>query len=230
MTAAHQLWTDDPRSNYEPLGRVIYIGPTLAPPPLLACALGDAEDNPPLQFRRSMPDPNDTRNEETLVPPTDREAPTGIEHEAPQRRDAVAPPAPIAPAAADSIFLTAVKDITDAARTIREERESRRAFEEAQLELQRQTLAAIERAERNGETNWRNMAGQLESWRRVSQDKDADHDKRLEALELQMAALKDELVALVSKATSEAAERIGLLERELQELKANVPRSPSTIA
>lgn len=127
------------------------------------------------------------------------------------------------------MFSAAVKDIAEAARVIREERNVRRAFEDAQLALSRQTIDAIERAERAGEANWKATQHQIETWRKVDDAKNAEQDDRIAVLEQRMSELKTELLALVTKATEDAATKIDALERQVQELRANAirPQTPA---
>jgi hypothetical protein len=180
-----------------------------------------------------MPNDDDDLREitPTLAPDTE---PTRSENQIPERRDAIAPQAPapsIAPQTADSMFLSVVKDITDAARIIREDAEARRAYEAAQLDLQRQVLAAVERAERNSDANWSSMHGQLESWRKVSQDKDADHDKRIQDLEAQVEKLEAKLLEVLQgellKLLEPIVKDVETIKSAIAELKAHATSPPA---
>jgi len=190
-------------------------------------ALSDLEDSPP-HFRSTMPD-NETLD--TMAPPTDREAPTQTENPKPHR-DAVNPPpaGSPSPATADSIFSDAVRQIVDAASVIRAEREARRQFEEAQLDMQRQTLAAIERADRNADANWRATQHQIDTWRKVDNAKNAEQDDRLAALEAKFVKLEADIVGLVQGALTEQLkpilEEFDEIKRAIEDLKNGTARTP----
>jgi hypothetical protein len=77
-------------------------------------ALSDPEEAPPF-FRSTMPDNDDSREAaETLAPPTDREAKTNPENEAPEPRQAMNPP-PVR----ESYFEEAAKEFAGAATELR---------------------------------------------------------------------------------------------------------------
>jgi hypothetical protein len=58
----------------------------------------------------------------------------------------------------------------------------------------------------------------------------AEGDKRFAAIERSIADLKDELLALVNRATADAAKRIDALESELAKARADAARPPETPA
>ncbi len=184
---------------------------------LCMSALDDREDDPPHHYLRAMPENDEHEVTDTLAPPTDRDATTQTENPKPHR-DAVNPPPAHSPspATADSIFSEAVRQIVEAASDIRAERESRRQFEENQIDLQRQTLAAIERADRNGDANWRATQHQIDTWRNVDNAKNAEQDDRIAALEARIATLEGTVLA-----------DLGALKRTVEELKANVAARPA---
>jgi len=177
-----------------------------------------------------MPDPNDSRNEETLVPPTDREAPTSLENPIPERRDAVAPPAPMPPATADSIFSEAVARIVKAAKIIEEERAERRREAERAQRNHDATIDAIVRADQNQSRNYellRDEIRHLKDSDRRQDERLIEGDKRFDQIEQSIADLKNELFDLVTRATEDAARRIAALESEIAELKTNGTARPS---
>lgn len=199
-------------------------------------ALSDLEDSPP-HFRSTMPDNEIT---ETLAPPTDREAPTNVENETPEPRVAIRPQ-PADPwdtsflRADDSVFSQAVKLVASAGRRMDEEREARRAVEEDErsakrqvLEQQDKILAAIERADRNGDTNWKATQHQIETWRKVDNAKNAEQDDRLSNLEAKVSKLEADILALVRGALTEQLKPIldefDAIKLAIEELKNGTAR------
>lgn len=218
------------------LGRV-WVGETLPSPELLAmCALSDPEDDFPT--RAEMPqDQDDRETTETLVPETDREAPTSPENEAPLPRDAIRPE-PADPwdtaflRADDSVFSQAVKMVANAGRRMDEERVERKASEDAEQRTQRQMLeqqdailAAIQRADDNSTRNYELLRDEIRHLKDSDLKQDErlkQGDKRFEKIEESIAALKEELLALVAREMKSAADKIEALEKLLAEAKANV--------
>lgn len=183
--------------------------------------------------------PNDNETIETLAPPTDRDAPTQTDNPKPHR-DAVNPPpaGSPSPATADSIFSEAVRQIVDAASVIRAERESRRAFEETQLGLTRQTLAAIDRADRNQTANYNLLRDEIRHLKDSDLKQDErlkEGDKRFELIEAKLTEIETRLVAKLEERMNEAikpiADELEAVRALLAELKTHGPRTseaPST--
>jgi hypothetical protein len=187
----------------------------------MTAALALPAPTPPPRLRLM----NDISTDETLAPPTDRDAPTQTDNPKPHR-DAVNPPPSLPSAAtADSVFSDAVRQIVEAAHDIRAERESRRQFEQQQLEHQERIIEAINRAERSGDANWKATQHQNETWRKVSEAKEAQQDDRIASVERAIEALKAEVLAALPQAMTAILapyiERIEALERELSHLKAH---------
>ena len=184
---------------------------------LCMSALNDREDDPSHHYLRAMPD-QDAKHTETLVPPTDREAPTNPEA-AP--RPAMNPPAGLSPYAQKpdwwegSFFQSVFNDVQDA----------RRAHDQV-LASQEQILAAIQSADRNSNRNYELIREEI----RHLKDSDIKQDQRLkegdqrfDQIERSIADLKTELIALVTREMKLAADKIEVLEQQLAEAKANVP-------
>lgn len=138
----------------------IWIGETCPTPELLAQALSHREDDNPAFFYRAMPnDLPEPEQTETLAPPTDREAPTSPGHDAPEPRQAMAPPAPTMPSAPPSLEATYFV-------------EAAKHFGAAALEMR---LGREQAARQHGES-----MGKLEDLGRRS---DTNHDLVINALE-----------------------------------------------
>lgn len=164
-------------------------------------ALSDPEDSFPTakRLRTAMPNDQDDPREitPTLAPDTE---PTRTENQKPEHRDALPPAAKapsLSPQTADRMFLDVVKKITDAAAMIREDFDARRAFEKAQMEMQQQTITAIDRAERASTGNWETVLHQIKTWRDTDNAKNQEQDDKIAALEKQVAEIEDELVSVV---------------------------------
>lgn len=240
MTAAHQIWTDDPRNyggggNYESPARVLYIGTTLPSPELLASVLGDPEDNfatTPPRLRTVMPnddDQEDPRAVPTLAPDTE---PTRTENPVPERRDAIAPGAipTLKPATADSMFTDAVNQIVEAANVIKAGKAEADRLEQRRREEHEALLAAIQKADDNNQRSYEMLRDEL----RHLKDSDLRQDQRLiegekrfATIEQSISELKVELLAMVAKAATEAAQKIEKLELALADLKARNAPAPS---
>lgn len=229
MTVAHQLWTDDP-------GR---YGPTLR-----CQAMGDPEEPNPAYSAPPMNDQDDPRETtETLAPPTDREAKTNPENEKPEPRVAVRPP-PADPWDTsfldqdDSTFSRAVKMIADAARAneaarlaSEAEAEQRKAFQDQHLSLQSEILTCVQRAEQAQDANFKILSRDVRDLKASDIRQDgrlAQGDERFQRIEQSIADLKDELIALVTRATQDAAVRIEALETELATARADATRVSQT--
>jgi hypothetical protein len=208
------------------LGRV-WTGITHTPPALLAQALSDPEDDNPAFRIRAMPDQDSRETTETLVPETDREAPTNPEA-AP--RPAMPPPAGLSPYAQKpdwwegSFFQSVFNDVQDA----------RRAHDQV-LASQEQILAAIQSADRNSNRNYELIRDEI----RRLKDSDIKQDQRLkegdqrfDQIERSIADLKTDLIALVTREMRAAATKIEALETELAKARTDAarsaPQTPST--
>lgn len=198
-------------------------------------ALSDPEDSFPTakRLRTVMPnDQEDPRAKETLAPDTE---PTRTENPVPERRDALPPAAPppaITPQEADSMFMAVVKDMTEAAAMIRADFEARRSFESQQLSLQNQVLAAIDRAERNGDANWKSTQHQIETWRKVDSAKNQEQDDKIAALEQRVAELEEKLLEVVQgelqRLLAPFVQDLEAIKTSIAELKApNAPAPPA---
>ncbi len=205
-------------------GHLRHVAPIL-------CSLSDPEDDRPHFRIQPMNDQDDSRNDETLAPPTDREAPTNPANET-TRRDATPPPA-IDPPTADSMFLDAVQKITRAARIIEDGEAEARATEARRRADHDALLAAIQKADDNNQRSYELLHNELRHLKdsdRHQNSRLAEGDERFAAIEKSIANLKDELLALVTRASEDAARRIAGLENELAELRTNAarPSPPAT--
>lgn len=241
------------------------------PAPLLAQALFDPEDRPPLRrsdhefctcWECSRPDPDfrdpltlmpndqDERETDTVPPDTDRAqretAPPDPIEEA-GARDALKTMLPAAPSlppppAPPEYWKAAYDKLVEIHEDSKKDRESRQAREDALVG--RFVAAAKESSDANrddlmtalGEVtkSVENMGTKL-----VALEKhDAAHDERLnegearfKQIEESIVALKDDLIALVTREMKSAAEKIEALEKLLAEAKANArppaPTAPS---
>jgi hypothetical protein len=131
---------------------------------------------------------------------------------------------------ADSFIGAALSDFSAEARRIHAEREERRRYEQEQLRLQEKILEAVERAEqtvqraeKRSDANFEIVHAELRSLKASDMRQDgrlADGDRRFQQIEQSIADLKDELIALVTRATEDAAKRIEALEQELANARA----------
>jgi hypothetical protein len=169
----------------------------------------------------------------------DREAKTNPDNlrpsEAPEHRDAIAPSPAIptlTPATADSIFTDAVNKIVDAANVIKSGKAEAEAIERQRRADHDALLAAIQKADDNNQRSYKLLHNELLHLKdsdRTQNARLAEGDERFAAIEKSIANLKDELIALVTRATLDAAERIEALENELTALR-NADRSPQAPA
>jgi hypothetical protein len=198
-----------------------------------ALMLSDEEDGPPnLPPRlRIMPDHDETTD--TLAPPTDPEPPTAAENEAPEPRVAIRPQ-PADPWDTsfldkdDSVFSRAVKLIADAARANEAAAADRKRFEEQQISQQNEILVCVQRAEKSQEANFKIINHELRELKASDLRQDgrlAQGDERFQKIEQSIAALKDELIALVTREMKIAADRIQALESELAKAKTDAART-----
>jgi hypothetical protein len=187
-----------------------------------------------------MSDNDDREITDTISPPSDREAKTNPDNlkpsEAPEHRDAIAPSPSIPtlnPATADSMFTDAVNKIVDAANVIKSGKAEAEAIERQRRADHDALLAAIQKADDNNQRSYKLLHNELLHLKdsdRTQNARLAEGDERFAAIERSIANLKDELIALVTRATRDAAERIGALENELAELRTNAAARPETAA
>lgn len=75
------------------------------------------------------------------------------------------------------------------------------------------------RTEASSKASWDGMRGQLETWRKASEAKDADQDQQIEELRKAIAAVKQEVLSALPEAMQKFIEpyiaRIEALEKEL---------------
>jgi hypothetical protein len=132
--------------------------------------------------------------------------------------------------ASDSLLFEAIREVTGAARILREEREERARFEERSQRNHEATIAAILKADANQTRNYEMVRDEI----RHLKDSDvhqnrrlADGDERFGRIERSIADLKDELIALITRATQDAGKRIAALEDELAAAKASRDPAPT---
>lgn len=206
---------------------------------LCMSALNDREDDPSHHYLRAMPD-QDAEHTETLVPPTDREAPTNPENEAPAPRTAIRPQ-PADPWDTsflnqdDSTFSRAVKMIADAARANEAARiaseaaaDARKRFEDQQQQMQGEILTCVQRAEKSQEANFKILNHEVQELKASDIRQDgrlAEGDERFQQIERSIVALKDELIALVTREIQAAAKKIEALETELAKARTDAARN-----
>lgn len=133
--------------------------------------------------------------------------------------------------AADSVLLQAIKEVSRAARVMVEEREERRVANSAQLDMQNQILVEVRSAARTSDQNFETIRLSIKSLAesdRRQNERLAEGDQRFAAIERSIADLKDELIALITRATADAAQRIDALELQLAAAKATRDPAPST--
>lgn len=222
MGAAEQLWASASR----------FPGQSLS-----CCALSDPEDNfvttpPPERRPRTMSDQDEFRAAVTTPAPDtergDRDTqppdPATEERANAFQRDALrAPPLPVA-SDADSVLLTAIRDFSAG---LVEMRNARREIATGfRVHGDKFDEFAKEHA-----ANYALLAGEFRAFRDTSEARDNQQDVRINRIEKQLLELKEELIALVARATEDAAKKIHQLENELSELKRNgAPRSSSPAA
>lgn len=187
-------------------------------PKLFMVPLSDPEDLPPL--RRSdhdfctcwectqpnltelellahMPnDKDDPREAATLVPETDPEPerktlpPGEADAEAQRRYETMIPGVAVLgdppKTLEDSYLDRAIRVVANAGAKLAEDKEERRLQHEA-------VLAAILRSETSNQASWESMRAQLETWRKLSEARDADHDEKISDLRFELAALREQL-------------------------------------
>jgi hypothetical protein len=191
-------------------------------------------------LRLIMTDPTDERRDTPTIeapPPASSSEPTTSP--VASERPAIAPPARL-PDAEElgstalasteppewfkaSFIGHALTKFADDARDIRQGRERQHVAQMAKLgELK---------------TDYEMLRRELKSFRDSSQAKDADHDARLAEgderfaqIENSIETLKAELMTMVKNATDDAARRIGVLERELKDLRADARSTPTPAA
>lgn len=207
MTATHQTWTDDPR--YYGAG---YFGP---PAPAFCCAVTDDEEPNPAFFidRSNMPN-DDNETTETLAPPTDHEAKTNPENEAPEPRHAIVPEA--MGKRGNSYFEEAARDF---AASLVEMRGTRKDIADGFAKQG----GKLDEMTREFAANYSLLSGEFKSFRGVVEARLEDGERRFDAIEARLDDLKKEQIAAAERQL-EAARQIASLETELRLLKANAPR------
>lgn len=175
---------------------------------------GDPEDDPPHVHLRAMPnDAEDRETTDTLMPPTDREAPTSP--------DAARAPL-LPPPTADSMFLDAVKQIVQAAADLREtRREIADGF--------RDQGGKLDEMARESTANHGLLAGEFKTFRAVIEARMDDGERRFDAIEKQLEKLElrvteAEDIAERSRRHAQAnKEQVEVLRKELERLRATGP-------
>ncbi len=184
---------------------------------------------------RLMPNENDRETSDTMAPPTDREAPTNPANEKPDPRPAIVPPQYDTAFLDqhDSVFAQAVKIVASVGNDINRDRVERLRVADEQARAQAELLAqqtkileAVQKADENSKRNYELLRDEI----RHLKDSDLKQDRRLAEgeerfaqIERSIENLKTELLALVERATADAAQRIDALEKQLAEAKADVP-------
>lgn len=123
-----------------------------------------------------------------------------------------------------SNFSAEARRVAEDAREMREARAERERFEASQQKMQEDILAAVQRADQNGQANYamlRSELLQLKDSDRQQNARLAEGDQRFSAIEQSIANLKDELIQLITLATADAAKRLEALEEELAAAKAS---------
>lgn len=172
----------------------------------------------------------------TLAPPTDREAPTNPEASVAPIQALRPPPQEYDTSFLrqdDSTFSRAVKLIADAARALDADREERRLATAQAQSNHNAVIEAIIRADANSTRNYEMVRDEIRHLKDSDLKQDrrlAEGDQRFEKIEQSIAALKDELIALVTRATADAAVRIDALEQQLARAKNDAASQPPPAA